>query len=43
MGFAWFRPLGKNTYGVIRVSVAQLRRNPDVIHEIISQAIMAQK
>jgi len=32
--------LGKNTYGVIRVSVAQLRRNPDVIHEIISQAML---
>lgn len=32
--------LGKNTYGVIRVSVAQLRGNPDVFYEIISQAML---
>jgi cell wall-associated NlpC family hydrolase len=32
--------LGDNIYGVVRVSVAQLRRNPDVIHEIVDQAIM---
>ncbi len=32
--------LGQNTYGVICVSVAQLRRHPDVIHEIISQALL---
>ncbi|HEX9975018.1 MAG TPA: C40 family peptidase [bacterium] len=32
--------LGENIYGVVRVSVAQLRRNPDVIHEIVDQAIM---
>lgn len=34
--------LGQNTYGVIRVSVAQLRRHPDVIHEIINQALMGE-
>ena len=32
--------LGENSYGVIKISVAQLRRHPDVIHEIVDQAIM---
>ncbi|MDZ7263699.1 MAG: C40 family peptidase [candidate division KSB1 bacterium] len=32
--------LGKNTYGLICVSVGQLRRHPDVIYEIISQALL---
>lgn len=32
--------LGDDIYGIVRVSVAQLRRNSDVIHEIVDQAIM---
>ncbi|MCU0645486.1 MAG: hypothetical protein MUC94_14675, partial [bacterium] len=32
--------LGENIYGVVRLSVAQLRRYPDVIHEIVDQAMM---
>jgi len=32
--------LGDNIYGIVRVSVAQLRRQPDVYYEIVSQAIM---
>lgn len=32
--------LGEKTYGIVRVSVAQLRRNPDVIHEIVDQALL---
>ncbi len=32
--------LGDNIYGVVRISVAQLRRNPDEIYEIVNQAIL---
>lgn len=32
--------LEDNTYGVVRISVAQLRRNPDIIYEIVDQAMM---
>jgi len=32
--------LGDNIYGVVRISVAQLRRHPDEIYEIVDQAIM---
>jgi len=32
--------LGDNIYGVVPISVAQLRRNPDEVHEIVDQAMM---
>ncbi len=32
--------LRDNTYGVVRISVAQLRRHPDEVHEIVDQAMM---
>lgn len=32
--------LGDNIYGIVRISVAQLRRHPDEVHEIVDQATM---
>jgi cell wall-associated NlpC family hydrolase len=32
--------LGGNVYGIVRISVAQLRRHPDEIEEIVDQATM---
>jgi len=32
--------LGDDVYGIVRISVAQLRRNPDEIYEIVDQASM---